>query len=53
MSMAKIATLVLWILAVLLFVIVGFDIVRSTEYNLVALGLACAWTGMIINSYVP
>lgn len=53
MSTAKIVALVLWILAVILFVLVGFDIVSSSEYNLVALGLASAWAGMIIHHYVP
>lgn len=53
MSAAKIVVLVLWIVAVILFGFVGFQIVETTKYSLIAIGLMCAWAGMVIFHYVP
>jgi hypothetical protein len=53
MSTSKVVALVLFIFAFLLFVVVGFDIVESHKYNLVAIGLASYVAGFILDKYVP
>lgn len=53
MSASKIVALILFILAGLLFLVVGLDIVESTKYNLVALGLASYIAGFVLEKYVP
>lgn len=40
-------------LAIVLFTLVGFDIVHPKEWNVVALGLASAWFGMLISFFMP
>lgn len=42
----------LWFVAAVLFFLVGFDIVNSTRFDLIALGLGCFVSGMIINTFV-
>lgn len=53
MSTSKMIALVLFILAFLLFVVVGANIVSSSKYDLVALGLASYVAGFILDKYVP
>lgn len=53
MSAAKIVALILWVVAVVVFGLVGLDAISSTHYNLIAGGLAAAWAGMIVFNYVP
>lgn len=53
MSTAKIIALILFVVSVVLFLAVGLNIMTSSEYNLVALGLASFVTGHILFHYVP
>lgn len=41
------------VVAILLFALVGFDIARSTKYDLVAVGLASAFAGVLVNWFMP
>jgi hypothetical protein len=51
MSPKSFVVLAFWIIAIVLFVLVGLAI-PDTKYNLVALGLGFAWAGMTINTFV-
>lgn len=53
MTASKIVALILFVLSFLLFIVVGFDIVETTKYNLVAIGLASYVAGFILDKYVP
>ena len=51
MSLKNLAVLIAWIIAVVLFGLVALDI-PDTKYDLVAGGLAFAWGGMAIHTFV-
>lgn len=53
MSTSKMAALILFVIAVVIFVLVGFSIVETSDYDLVALGLASFVSGYILQHYVP
>lgn len=53
MSTAKMVALMFFFMAIVLFVLVGFDIVKSTDFNLIALGLASTVVGFVVFHYVP
>lgn len=53
MSAAKMVALFLFLVSIILFLLVGFDIVKTTDYNLVALGLASYVIGFVLDKYVP
>lgn len=41
----------IWAIAIILFFLVGFDIVRSTKYVLVSLGLGLGFFGFLLDRF--
>jgi hypothetical protein len=52
MSGKNIAIAACWVTAIVLFALVGFEIVSTTKFDLVALGLGLTVLGFLIDKFV-
>lgn len=51
MTTKSLVILGFWIVAIVLFALVGLDIVNETKYDLVALGLAFGFVGFAVDKF--
>jgi hypothetical protein len=51
MSTKSLVIAFLWVVAIILFALVGFDVVNEKEYDLVAIGLALTVAGFALDKF--
>lgn len=52
MSTKSFVVLALWVVAIVLFGLAGFNVIKNDDVNLMALGLTALTGGFIVNTFV-